>query len=204
MKNQITLNALEDSFNHGRVLATIKVPYLGIKIQRLKRMPFSARYIGWDHLYPFIVRINYGGRKDKTEPLHFVYQGFNHIPYIHEVIRELYTYAQQRTFMQLLKCFTDEDNANKDTCFRVICYMTKMYQQLHSHNIYYDMLMNGLVKVYDSPARYSFHADNERPGFFPTTSKSTTYHIFTPYEEVPADRPQIEPAILEMIRREGL
>jgi hypothetical protein len=64
--------------------------------------------------------------------------------------------------------------------------------------------MNGLAKVYDSPARYSFHADNERPGFVPTTSKSTTYHIFTPYEEVSADRPQVEPAILEMIRREGL
>lgn len=178
MPNTPFIPELEDRFANGRTLATITIPYLGIKLHRLGRIEYDMSDCGFsEYIYPFRISINYGQRKDKTEPILYIYHTLwgRRVPFVKEILMDMATYASPATFKATLSRYTGyPNNDHAYHRFRVACYKTMTFQQLQEDNIYYMVLRTTLTRIFTNENAFSFQDDlNYRF----TTRTSFTYNI---------------------------
>lgn len=177
MPNTPFIPELEDRFANGRTLATITIPYLGIKLHRLGRIVCST-YDGFsEYIYPFRISINYGQRKDKTEPILYIYHTLwgSCVPLVIEILRDMSTYASPTTFKATLNRYTGyPNNDHAYRRFRVVCYKTMTFQQLQEDNIYYMALRTTLNRIFTNENEFSFQDDLS---YRFTTRTSLIYNI---------------------------
>lgn len=182
MPNKLIIPELEDRFANGRTLATITIPYLGIKLHRLGRVEYNVSSRGFsEYIYPFRISINYGQRKDRTEPILYIYHTLwgRCVPFVKEIITDMSTYASPNVFKSTLARYTDY--GNDDTAyqrFRIVCYKVKTFQQLQEDNIYYQVLRTTLNRIFTNENEFSFQDDL---GYRFTTRSSFTYNIYQHY-----------------------
>lgn len=175
MTDNTLIPELEDKFKFGRVQATIKMPDFGIRFKRLSRMRWNMRWYGIEHLYPFIVVID----KNKAPAIPFIYQGYENLPYVHDVLREFVRYTREVQFRELLN---DQGNPDtyyeKDNLFKLRCYMLKTYSMLQRDNPYYRAVRRSLKMVFDHSYQYQFLCDSDyRTNGRSTVARSCTYKV---------------------------
>ena len=164
MPNKTIIPELEDKFIASRPLAKIDVPDLGIKLYRYGRMPIPSSFY-LDYVYPFIVKIPFTKRRDKAV-IPFIYHGFSQLPYIYDVLYDLYQYAYFSTFRNALDRFMSPSEFNRDTFFKLQCYMLRTYKILNGDNQYCLQFCHKLQEVFLNVHRYTFFvegSDNRHP-----------------------------------------
>lgn len=175
MTDNTLIPELEDKFQHGRVQATIKMPDFGIKFKRLSRMRWNMRWYGIEYLYPFIVVID----KNKAPAIPFIYQGYEHLPHIHEILREFVKYTREQTFKELLDEQGSPDTYYaKGNLFKLRCYMLKTYSMFQRDNPYYKAVRRSLNMVFDHLYQYQFSCDSAyRTNGMANPVRSCTYKV---------------------------
>lgn len=178
MPNTPFIPELEDRFANGRTLATITIPYLGIKLHRLSRVEYNVSSCGFgEYIYPFRISINYGQRKDRTEPILYIYHTLwgRCVPFVKEILTDMALYTAPETFKSTLHRYTGYGNDNYAyQRFRIVCYKTKTFQQLQEDNIYYRILRVTLNRIFTNENDFSFQDDIS---YRLSTRKSLIYSI---------------------------
>jgi hypothetical protein len=178
MPNTPFIPELEDRFANGRTLAIITIPYLGIKLHRLSRVEYNVSSCGFsEYIYPFRISINYGQRKDKTEPILYIYHTLwgRCVPFVKEILTDMALYTAPETFKSTLHRYTgygNDDHAYQR--FRIVCYKVKTFQQLQDDNIYYMVLRTTLNRIFTNENEFSFQDDLS---YRFTTRTSFAYNI---------------------------
>ena len=178
MPNTPIIPELEDRFANGRTLATITIPYLGIKLHRLGRVEYNVSSRDFsEYIYPFRISINHGQRKDKTEPILYIYHTLwgRCVPFVKEILMDMSTYTSPNVFKATLDRYTGyANNYYAYQRFRIVCYKTMTFQQLQEDNIYYQVLRATLNRIFTNENAFSFQDDLS---YRFTTRTSLTYNI---------------------------
>lgn len=180
MPNTPIIPELEDRFANGRTLATITIPYLGIKLHRLARIEtYNLSSCGfYEYIYPFRISINYGQRTDRTRPIPYIYYTSwgRCVPFVKEILTDMATYASPEVFKSTLSRYTCYENSDYAYHrFRILCYKTKTFQQLQEDNMYYTILRAALHRIFTNENDFGFQDDMY---YRLTTRESLTYNIY--------------------------
>ena len=175
MIDKTIIPEIEDKFQNGRVQATIKMPDFGIRFKRLSRLKWNMRWYGIEHLYPFIVVVD----KNKAPAIPFIYQGYENLPYIHDVLREFVKYTREQSFKELLSDMgRPELLYARSNMFKLQCYMLKTFNILQRDNSYYKAVRRSLNMVFDHLYQYQFLCDSDfRTNGRTTVVRSCTYKV---------------------------